>query len=119
MEVVALQTASEYLHQSSLAHLLLNGRVMADVVEDVETDEEQLILFPDEDVEFLELCLGGDPVVLVVAPPHFDVLAVEQVEALDLVLEDLDDGGPHFVLRQQILELLIVGQNVEHAQDVD
>jgi hypothetical protein len=59
---------------------------MADVVEDVEAHKEQFVLLPDQHIEFFELRLGCDPIILVVAPPHLDVLAVEQVESLDLVL---------------------------------
>lgn len=119
MEVVALQTAGQYLDESCFPHLFFDRRVVADVVEDVETNEEQLVLLPDQHVQLLKLGLGSDPVVLVVAPPHLDVLAVQQVEPLDLVLQHLHDGGPHLVLGEQILKLLVVGQDVEHAEDVD
>jgi len=119
VEVVSLEAAGEDLDQSGLAHLLLDGRVVADVVEDVEADEEQLVLLPDQHVQLLQLRLRCDSIIFVVAPPHFDILAVKQVKALDLVLEHFYDGGAHFVLSEQILELLVIGQNVEHAEDVD
>jgi hypothetical protein len=115
VEVVALQAARQDLHQTRLTHLFLNSRVVTDVVEDVETDEEELVLLPDEHVEFFELRFGRDAVVFVVAAPHLDILAVEQVEALDLVLEHFDDGCAHFVFGEQILELLVIGQDVEDA----
>ena len=40
MEVVALEAAGEDLDESGLAHLLLDSWVVADVVEDVQADEE-------------------------------------------------------------------------------
>lgn len=115
MEVVAFEAAGQDLYQSGFAHLFLDGRVVADVVEDVEADEEELVLLPDEHVELFELRFGRDAVVFVVATPHLDILAVEQVEALDLVLEHFDDGCAHFVFGEQILELLVIGQDVEDA----
>ena len=119
MEVVALEAPDEHLHYAKFAHLFLNGGVAADVEKDVEADVEELVLLPDEHVEFFELGTGSDAVVLVIAAPHFDVLAVHQVEPLDLVLEHFHDRQAHLVLRQQVLELAVVGQYVKHGQDVD
>lgn len=119
MKVVPLQAARQNLHKPHLLHLLLDRWVVTDVVEDVEAHEEQFVLLPDQHIEFFQLRLGCDPIILVVAPPHLDVLAVEQIESLDLVLQHFHDGGAHLVLGQQILELLVVGQYVEDAEDVD
>lgn len=118
MEVVPFEAPGQDLYEPCFSHFFFDGGVGADVEEDVEADEEEFVLFPDEDVEFFELGAGGDAVVFVVAAPHFDVLGVEQVEALDLVFEHFHDGDAHFVFGQQLLELLVVAQNVEHAQDV-
>lgn len=119
MKVVPLQTPAEYLHEPRLAHLLLDVGVGADIDEDVEADVEKLVLLPDEDIEFFELGAGADAVGLIVAPPHLDVLAVEEVEALDLVLQDFDDGGADLVFGEQVLELRVVGEDVEDGEDVD
>jgi hypothetical protein len=119
MKVVSLEAASEYLHQPSLSHLFFDGRVAADVEENVETDKKEFILFPDENIEFFKLRPGCDSVIFVVASPHLDVLAVEEIESLDLVLEDLHYCDAHFVLGQQFLELLVVAENVKNAQNVD
>jgi hypothetical protein len=119
VEVVPFKTADEDLDKTCLSHFFFNGRVRADVKKDVEADEEKLVLLPDQHVQYFELLFGADPVLLVVLAPHLDVLAVEEVEALDLVFEDVHDGDTHFVLGQQLLKLLVVAQDVKDAQYVD
>jgi hypothetical protein len=46
MIVISLETSGEYLYDSCFPHFLLNCRVVADVEENVEADEEKFILFP-------------------------------------------------------------------------
>jgi hypothetical protein len=118
VEVVPLEAAAKYLDKTSLPHLLLDGRVGADVEEDVETDIEELILLPDEDIQLLQLRPGRDSIILIVSPPHLDVLAVHKIESLDLVFEDLNDGGSHFVFGEDFLKLLVVGEYVESGEDI-
>jgi hypothetical protein len=113
VKVVALEATGEYLYESCLTHLLLDEGVCTDVEEYIEAHVEKLILLPNEDVQFLELRTGSNAVVLIVATPHLDVLAVHEIEALDLVLEHLDDGGAHLVFRQHLLKLLVVRQDIE------
>lgn len=92
---------------------------MTDVVEYIETDEKQFVLFPDQHIQLFKLRLSCDPIILVVASPHLDVFTIEQIKSLDLVLQHLHDRSPHLVLCQQILELLVVWQNVKHAKYID
>lgn len=76
-------------------------------------------MLPDKNVEFFELGAGGDAVIFIVPSPHFDVLGVEQVKPLNLVFKDFHDGDAHFVLGQQLLELLVVAKDVENTENVD
>jgi hypothetical protein len=119
MKIVPLQTPTEYLDKPCLPHLLLNIGVSADIDEDIETNVEKFVLLPDENIEFFELGAGADAVSLIIAPPHFDILAVEEVESLDLVLQYFDDGGADLVFGEQILELRVVRKDVEDGEDVD
>lgn len=98
MEIVPFQAATQYLHESSLPHLLLYIGVGTDVEEDIEADIEQFILFPDEDIKFLQLRTGSNPIILIVPPPHLDIFAIHEIEPLNLVLQHLDDGCSHLIL---------------------
>jgi len=118
VEVVPLEAPDKDLHQTRLPHFFLYGRTRADVEEDVETDKEQLVLLPDEHIEDLQFLLGVYPILLIVLPPHLDVLTIEQVKSLNLVLQDIDDGQTHLVLSEQLLKLLIVAENIKNAEDV-
>lgn len=86
MKVVPFKTASQNLYQSGFSHFLFNDWVGADIEENVKTDEKEFVLLPDENIQFFELRSSSDTVIFVVTPPHFDVLAVEQIEPLNLVL---------------------------------
>jgi hypothetical protein len=86
MKIVALKASSQNLNEACLSHLSLNKWVGTDVEEDIKADEEKLVLFPDENVEFFKLCTRSDTIIFVIASPHFYVFAVEKVKALDLIL---------------------------------
>jgi hypothetical protein len=76
MEVISLQTTSQNLHQSHFLHLLFDRWVVTDVVQYIETHEEQFVLFPNQHIQFFKLRLSRDPIILVVASPHLNVLTV-------------------------------------------
>ena len=119
MKIVPLKTPDQNLNQPRLPHLLLNGRVRADVEEDVEADEKEFILLPDKHIQDLQLFLGIDPILLIILPPHLDILTVQQIKSLNLVLQHIDNRQSHLILSQQLLKLLIVAQNVENTEDVN
>lgn len=119
MEVIPFEAASEDTDDAHLPHLLFDGGVLADVEQDQQAHEEQFVLFPDQDVKFLELGLGADLVLIVVLAPQLDVLRVQQVESLDLILQHIDHRFADLMLRHVLLELPIVGQDVEDREDGD
>lgn len=69
MEIIPLQTSSQYGHNTNLPHLLLNHRILTDIKQDEQTDEEQLILLPNQYIKFFELRLSTDPILLIIFPP--------------------------------------------------
>lgn len=108
MEIVPFQTSAQNLNDACFAHLFFDIWIFADVQKDVQGNVEQLILLPDENVEFFQLSLCCDLVLIVVFPPHLNVLAIEQIEPLDLVLEHVDDCLTHLLLGYVFLELTVV-----------
>jgi len=98
VEVVPFKAANQNLDKSCLSHFLFDSRVGTDVEEDIEANKEELVLLPDEDVENFQLFLCAYSILLIIFPPHFDILAVEQVKTLNLIFKDIHDGDANFVL---------------------
>jgi hypothetical protein len=48
MKVVPFQASNQNLYKSSFPHFFLDGRVGADIEQDIQAIEEQFILFPYE-----------------------------------------------------------------------
>ena len=98
MKIVPFQAATQNLHKASFPHLLLNIGVGTDVKQHIEAHIEQFILFPDEHVKFLQLRTGSNPIILIISPPHFDILTIHEIEPLYLVLQHLYDRRSHLIL---------------------
>ena len=107
------------MYKSSFSHLFLYSWVRADIEEDVETDKEEFILFPNQYIEFFELRSGSDSVIFIISSPHFDILAIEEVKTLNLILQNFNNSEADLILSKQLLELLIVAENIEDTEDVD
>ncbi len=108
MEIVSFQTSAQYLNDTGLTHLLFNVGVLTDVQQDVQGDKKELILLPDENVEFFQLGFCCNFIFFIVFSPHFDVLTVEQIKALNLVLQDINNSFSDLLFSDIFLKLSIV-----------
>jgi hypothetical protein len=119
VKIVSFQTSAQNLNDTCLAHLLFNIGILAYVEQDVQRDEKEFVLLPDENVELFQLRLCCDLIFLIVFSPHFDVFAVEQVEPLNLILQHINDSLSNLLFGDVFLKLSIVREDVEYTEQVN
>jgi hypothetical protein len=108
VEIVSFQTSAQDLNDTGLTHLLLNVGVLTYVQQDVKGNKKELILLPDENVEFFQLGFCCYFIFFIIFSPHFDVLTVEQIKALNLVLQDINNSFSDLLFSDIFLKLSIV-----------
>lgn len=97
VKVIPLQHSNQQLDDASLLHLLFDGRVLAQVHQNVQRHEKQLVLLTDQQVQLsqLDVRLGiGLPARRL---PQLDVLAVADVEPIDLALQHIHAALSHLM----------------------
>lgn len=77
MEVVPFKASAQDLDDAGFSHFFLDVWVFADIEKNVEGNEKEFVLFPDEDIEFFELSFGSDFVLFIIPAPHFNILTIE------------------------------------------
>ena len=114
MEVIPFEAPGQDVDDAYLSHLFLHQRILADVQKDEQADKKKFVLFPYQNVKFFELGFCTDFVFFLIFSPHFDVFAVEEIESLNLMAEDINDGFANLMLGDIRLKLPVMREYVEH-----
>ena len=109
MEIISLQHPNEGLDNTILLHLLLDQRVLTQIHQDTNTQEEQLILFADQVVKLPQLLVGVCGSLSSSSLPQLYVFTVSDVEPVDLVFNDVHRGLTHLELGEVLVERGVVG----------
>ena len=108
MEVISLQTPGEYSDDANFPHFLLYHRILANVKQYKQTDEKKLILLPDEYVKLFKLGFGTYFILLIILPPQFDILTVQQIKPLYLILHNINNSFSNLMLSHILLKLTVL-----------
>lgn len=115
VEIVSLQHSDEVFNDSPLLHLLLDLEVFRQIEEYRETDVEEFVLFANDSIESFDFLVQF-------GTGHLVFVSVELVNAgvitVDLVFEHVHNAVSDLVLQDDGLELLVVGEDEEDAEQV-